>query len=110
MKKYLLTLCLILSLFVLVGCGSKCEIDGTWEGETNDGLKTTFVFKDGKVEYSNEFGFDSKGTYAIKDDVITITLESWDNPKDYKYEIKEDKLSLTAQDKYSPSYKDMIKK
>ena len=111
MKKYLITLCLVFSLFILVGCGSKNELVGTWEGETNDGLKTTFIFESGKtVKYDNEYGFDSEGTYEIKDDIVTIKLDSWDASKEYKFEVKDGKLTLTAQDAYSPSYKDMIKK
>ncbi len=111
MKKYLLTLVLVLSVFVLVGCGSKNELEGTWEGATEDGMQTTFTFKSGDaVHYENEYGIKSDGTYEIKDDVVTIKLDTWDAAIDYKYEIKDGKLTLTAQNKYSPSYTDMEKK
>ena len=115
-KKYLLIVTVFLSLFLLVGCGGKDNaLVGEWKGLT-DGesrdmqIETTFNFKsNGDVEYSNEFGINSTGTYEIKDDIVTIKLESWESAKDYKFEVKDDKLSLTAQDVYSPSYSEMVK-
>lgn len=110
MKRFLVCMVAILSIFLVTGCG-KNAIVGTWEGSSTDGLKTTFEFKsNGDVAYDNEYGFDSIGTYKIKGDTITIKLDSWDKEKEYKYEIKDKKLSLTAQDEYSPNYKDMEKK
>lgn len=110
MKKILICMIAVVSIFLVTACGKKAIV-GTWEGESNDGLKTTFVFKsDGKVEYKNEYGFDSTGTYKIKDDIVTISLKSWDKDKEYKFEVKSNKLTLTAQDEYSPSYKEMKKK
>ena len=111
MKRFLICMITIMTIFLVTACGSKNALVGTWEGKTNDGLETTFVFKkDGKVEYKNEFGFNSEGTYKTKGDIVTISLESWDKDKEYKFEVKDKKLSLTAQDEYSPSYKDMEKK
>ena len=109
-------LALIVMLFGLTACGKKEEkkhtIIGTWEGKTNDGLVTTFNFKeDGNVEYSNEYGFESEGTYKIDGDKVTIDLEIWDGQaKVYSYEIKDGKMNLTATDEWSPSYTDMVKK
>ena len=88
------------------------KIIGTWQGETNDGMDTAFVFNEDKtVEYYNEFGFDSKGTYEFKEDTkISIKLESWDKEKVYILKFKDkDRLSLEATDEYSPSYKEMKK-
>ncbi len=111
MKKYLLSLVLVLGVFLLVGCGKSNALVGTWEGSTTDGLKSTFVFKSGdKVEYSNEFGINSKGTYKIKDDTVTINLEAWDNEKVYKFSINNNTLKLSATDNYSPSYNNLKKK
>ena len=113
MKKFLISMIAVASLFVAVGCGSKKDnaLVGTWEGPTNDGLKTTFVFKkDGKVEYENEYGIKSNGTYEIKDEKVTISLESWDKAKVYEFTIKDNNLSLKATDVYSPSYDKMTKK
>lgn len=110
MKRFLVCLVAVISIFLVTGCG-KNAIVGTWEGTSNDGLKTTFEFKnDGKVAYDNEYGFNSTGTYKLKGSTITIKLETWEKEKEYKFEIKNNKLSLTAQDDYSPSYKDMKKK
>ncbi len=110
MKKFLFSLVLVCSLLLVTACGGN-KLVGTWVGDSNDGLKTTFEFKkDGKVSYKNEYGFDSKGTYEVKDDKVTIKIESWDKEKVYKYEIKDGKLKLTATDKYSPSYNSMTKK
>ena len=109
-------LVLVAMLFVLTACGKKEEkkpdIIGTWEGKTEDGLVTTFVFKDdGNVEYSNEFGFESKGTYKLDGNKVSIDLEMWDGQaKVYSYEIKDGKLNLTANDEWVPSYKDMERK
>ena len=110
MKKVLFSILLVCSVFFLTACGSN-KLIGTWEGETNDGLKTTFTFeKKNVVKYENEFGFSSEGTYEIKDDIVTIELKLWSEKKEYKFEIKDKKLYLTATDKYSPSYKGMTKK
>lgn len=110
MKRILVCLIAVISIFLVTGCG-KGSIVGTWEGASSDGLKTTFEFKkDGTVAYDNEYKFASTGDYTIKGDILTIKLESWEKTKEYKYEIKKNKLSLTAQDDYSPSYKDMEKK
>ena len=110
MKKVLFCLVLVCTLVLATACGGN-KLVGTWEGDSNDGLKTTFIFaKDGKVTYKNEYGFDSKGTYEVKDNKVTISLKSWDEKKVYKYEIKDGKLKLTATDKYSPSYNSMTKK
>ena len=110
MKKYLLGLLLVFGLFFVTACGSK-SIVGTWNGESNDGLKTTFTFeKGGKVSYSNDYGFKSSGTYSVSKDEVTIKLDNWEEKKVYKFEIKKGKLTLKPNDKYSPSYKNMTKK
>lgn len=113
MKKIISLMCVFVCVILLSGCGNKKDTNklvGTWKGTTNDGLETTFVFKkDKKVDYSNQYGVSSSGTYEIKDDEVTIKLEFWDKEKVYKYEAKDSKLSLTATDRLSPSYKDMEK-
>ena len=115
MKKYLLVLTLIVSVVFLTACGSSNELEGTWkgltDGESRDNqIETTFVFKSGgEVEYSNEYGIKGNGTYEIKDDVVNIKLNTWDQAKDYKFKVDGDKLSLTATDVYSPSYSELKK-
>lgn len=111
MRKILFSLVLVMCVCVLAGCGKSNELVGTWEGETTDGMKTTFVFKSGdKVEYSNEFGIKSNGTYKIKDDTVTINLEAWDKEKVYKFSVNDNTLKLSATDAYSPSYNNLTKK
>lgn len=111
MKKFLMSVVAVFALVLVVGCGKGNALVGTWEGATNDSLKTTFTFEKGdKVSYENEFGIKSEGTYKIDGNKVTINLKSWDKEKVYKFEVKDKKLSLTATDQYSPSYKDMIKK
>lgn len=112
MKKLLISLVALFSIAFTVGCGSKGNaLVGTWDGETVDGLKTTFKFEKGdKVSYENQFGIKSEGTYKIDGDKVTISLKTWDKEKVYKFEVKNNKLNLTATDKYSPSYKEMEKK
>ena len=111
MKKILSVLVLAVSVIFLTACGSKNKLIGTWEGATQDGLKTTFTFeKKDVVKYENEYGFKGEGTYKIEDDKVTITLDIWQEKKVYKFEIKDKKLYLTATDQYSPSYKGMTKK
>lgn len=114
-NKLLLVALFTISLFLLVGCGSsKDALSGSWKGLT-DGesrdmqIETTFTFKDGEVDYLNEYGFTGKGTYEIKDDTVTIKLDSWDQDKVYKFSVKDDTLSLTATDAYSPSYSELKK-
>ena len=111
MKKYVVSIVAVISLFLVVGCGKSNKLIGKWDGKTNDGLKTTSEFKkDGTVNYDNEYGFDSTGTYKIEDNKVTISLESWDKDKVYEFEIKDNKLTLKATDQYSPSYSNMTKK
>lgn len=113
MKKILLSFVAVFAVVLLAGCGSSNKLIGTWDGKTEDGLKTTFTFeKKGKVSYSNEYGVNSDGTYTIKDDVVTIKLDTWDKSLEYKFVVKKKKLTLTptSANSYSPSYKEMSKK
>lgn len=110
MKKIVLSFVAVFSVLLLTACGSN-KLIGTWVGRTQDGLETTFTFeKNDVVKYENEYGFKSEGTYKVKDNIITIDLELWSQKKEYKYEIKNNKLDLTATDQYSPSYKGMEKR
>ena len=53
MKKVFLSLIVIVSVLFVTGCGKSNALVGTWNGDTNDGLNTTFEFKKGdKVSYS----------------------------------------------------------
>ena len=61
------------------------------------------------MSYSNEYGITSDGTYEIEDDKVVITLKSWSEAKTYEFKVDGDTLSLTATDRYSPSYSEMKK-
>ena len=115
-KKYLLILTLFVSLFVLVGCGGKDNaLVGKWQGYSDDGKEygeqeAIFEFKsDDTVSFVSGYGIEGNGTYEIKEDIVSIKLDSWEKAKDYKFEVKDNKLSLKAQDEYSPSYSEMVK-
>lgn len=112
MKKYMLMLLLFVCLF-LVGCDDKNSIVGTWSGVSDDSLSmnVTFSFKSsskGDCSYKNSY-FETKGTCIIEGDTITMEMEDWSNPKVYKFVINDGKLSMTANDSYSPNYKDLVK-
>ena len=110
MKKIFGALVTVCFLFIVVGCGKSNKLVGKWEGATEDGLKTTFVFnKDNTVSYENEYGFDSIGKYEIKDNKVTISLESWSDDKVYEFKVDGKTLDLVSTDKYSPTYKGMKK-
>lgn len=110
MKKYIFSFVAILTLLVVTACGSN-KLKGSWEGATTDGIKTTITFdKKDKVTYKNEYAFNSTGTYKIKDDKVTIDLDIWSSPIEYKFEVKNSKLNLTATNGYSANYEGMVKK
>lgn len=104
MKK--LVISFIACLFLFTGCG-KDVLSGSWSGESNDGLKATFTFDNGKVTYKNDY-FENDGTYTIEDNKVTIK-EVWDNEKVYEFKVDGKTLSLTATDLFSPSYKSLKK-
>lgn len=110
-KKIFLSLLVILSLVLVVGCGKKEAIAGSWTGTTADSLKmeVTLTFENGKFTYKNSSA-TVEGTYTIEDNKVTIECDDWSKEKVYEYEIKDGKLSLTATDLFSPSYKDLEKK
>lgn len=113
MKKVLLGFVAVFAVVLLTACGSSNKLIGTWEGKTEDGLETTFTFeKKDKVSYSNQYGIKSEGTYSIKDDVVTIKLDTWDKALEYTFTVKNKKLTLkpTSKNSYSPSYDEMTKK
>ena len=111
MKKILISFVAVLSILLLTGCGKSNKLIGTWEGASQDGLKASFTFEKKDVfKYNNEFIDEQTGKYTIKDDVVTLEIDIWSSPKEYKFEVKDGKLSLTATDQFSPSYKDLVKK
>ena len=112
MKKILISsmlVCvLIASMLILAGCG-KDKLAGKWSDAVDDMYNATFEF-DGKgnVTYVTEYA-EGKGTYKIKDDKVTISLDIWTKPIEYKFEFNDKKLTLTATNGYSPNYKELKK-
>ena len=116
-KKYLLTIILFLSIIFVVGCGKDDnELVGRWEGHTYAAdveyqVDTTFIFENGgKVTYINGYGTNVVGKYEVSGNTVIIEVSSWDKPKEYKFKVDGDKLDMTAQDDYSPSYVGLEKK
>ena len=116
-KKYLLVLSLFVSLFLFAGCGKNDnELVGKWEGHTYAAeeeyqISTTFEFENGgKVTYINGYGTNATGKYTVSGNTVVIEVSAWDKPKEYKFKIEDNKLDLTAQDDYSPSYVGLEKK
>lgn len=112
MKK-LLTVCsliiiLAISMCCLAGCG-KDKLAGKWSNAVDDIYNAVFEF-DGKgnVTYKTEYA-EGKGTYTINEDKVTISLDIWTKPIEYKFEFNDKKLTLTATNGYSPSYKELKK-
>lgn len=83
-----LTFCLMLG--VLAGCSTK--LSGTY---TSKGLiSQSFTFeKDNQVTIS-AFGIEASGTYAIKDDKITITYGAFGLSYDWEKSFKKDGNSI----------------
>ena len=104
MKKILAISLLFVLLFGLTACGSSDSLKGTWAGTYEDG-EATWVF-DGKdkCEMTNVFGGPNKGTYTIKEKDVEIKLDVWEKATVYHFTIDGDKLTLTADDVYSPNY------
>lgn len=112
MKKIFISLVTVCIAVLLVGCSSSDILKGTWSGEDDFYGEVTFAFDgNGTVTYSTNMVDNIKGTYTIDSDTkVTIKLESWSNEKVYNYTIKNNVLELSADDIYSPSYSNLLKK
>ena len=107
MKKYVFSFLAIIMLVMVVGCGKKKEsIVGEWKIDKiqNGPVYITFG-KDNSLTYKN-INFEVTGKYSIEKDVVTF-IEVWDDEYEFKYEIKDGKLTLTALDEDVLSYTDM---
>ena len=113
MKKYFGLLLIVICVLTLTACGKSesNKLIGTWTGISSGNINTTYTFKkDLTVDFDDEYGFyPSSGTYEINEDVVTIKLDSWSESKQYRFEIKDGKLSLMAISAYMPSYPEMTK-
>lgn len=118
MKKFakVLAIALVIGIiFTLTACGGGDALSGKWEGENDDGSKSTWTFNGGKCHWFADYGegytMDQDGTYDINEEtgIVVISLELWDAPIEYAYTIDGDHLTLTSTNGYSPNY-DLSKK
>lgn len=84
----------------------KDVLSGSWKqtDDTNGNWTWTFDGK-GKCHLNGETtGFDSDGTYVLDESAkkVTVTMDSWSEPKEYSYTLTDTTLDLDS--KYS-SYK-----
>ncbi|MDL2220810.1 DUF5640 domain-containing protein [Eubacteriales bacterium OttesenSCG-928-N14] len=106
-KKVVLGILLLAAMMLtMVACGgsSNDALSGTWEGTYEDGAATWTFDGKGKCTLTNVFSSDLKGSYTIDGEDVSIKLDDWENAKLYHYKIDGSKLTLTADDAYSPNY------
>ena len=102
-KKLAVVLCLMMLATALVGCGGgdsgKTDaVTGTWKQTDEVDGNWVFTFSGGsKVKFVGETtGFESEGTYVLDEanKKLTVTLEKWDNPKEFTYTLNGNTLDL----------------
>ena len=117
-KKLALLLCLVMLATVLAACGDKKDgdsnsgsgdsgktdaITGTWKQTSEQDGNWIWTFSDGsKAKLVGETtGFESEGTYKLDEanKKVHVSLEKWDNEKDYDYIL--DGNNLTLKETYS---------
>jgi predicted small secreted protein len=113
MKKTIaLVLALMLCITLFASCGGSGGdvLKGTWEGTYEDGNASWNFDGNGKCKLTTVFLDKEPGTYTIKNDTeVDVTINGWSDAITYTYKIDGDKLTLTANDPYSPNY-DLKKK
>ncbi len=102
-------------------CGNDDEdygtgpVAGKWERYLTDGSSRgtyTFIFKDDNVTYIEKWsepGYDDDietytGVYVVENDIISMTFGNATVSVDFKYEIKGQKLTLTANNYWAKDY------
>ena len=105
-----LALTLVFGIALLAGCGGKSgdALKGTWEGVLSDGgidTDISWVF-DGKggLKFSNGYYDKQPGTYKITGDKVELNVDGWENPIVYSFTVEGKKLTMTADNGYSPKY------
>ena len=113
MKKYFISLSIILCL-ILVGCGKKDLIIGTWEYEEKQaGYNITYEFNDDKtgsykvLDLSTNEADIKEFTYKIKGNKILITYSDENDIYEQEYSVNENVLTL--KDSFGEEYA-LIKK
>jgi len=109
MKKTIaLLLVLVLGAALLAGCGNDSGGDvlkGTWEGTYEDGNATWTFDGSGKCKLTTVFLDKEPGKYTIKNGTeVDITIDGWSEAITYTYKIDGSKLTLDANNPYSPNY------
>ncbi len=108
--KMLISILLVLMLgLALVGCGGGSSGDplkGKWEGESDDGIVTTWNFDgNGACKMENEFGAKVEGTYTVEDNILMMQMTDWDEANKYEITLNDGKLSIKNVDEsYRPNY------
>ena len=82
MKKILMLIVVIVSLFAITACGKKSLV-GTWKSGD-----FTYVFNKDKTGSYNAFGIELNFTYETKKNVVTITEIESKMSVDYEYKVK----------------------
>ena len=94
MKKYLLSVLLLLCVFVLSGCTSKkTTIVGKWEAKHGT-VSYVYTFRDDKTCEYNAGGTIMKCTYTTDGDKLSILYDGNTASFDTTYEIKDGKLNV----------------
>ncbi len=113
-KKLVVFFSLVMIMTVAVACGGSSTgttaaggssdsgktdaITGTWKQTDEVNGNWTWTFSDGsKAKLVGEtVGFESEGTYTLDETnkKVTVTLASWDKPKEYTYKLDGTTLDL----------------
>jgi len=105
-KSIALLLAMILGVSLFAGCGGSGDVlKGTWQGTYEDGDATWIFDGSGKCNLTTVFLDKKPGTYTIANETkVDINIDGWEAPITYSYTINGSKLTLTANDPYSPNY------
>lgn len=79
---------LLLALLLLTGCSNN-NLEGIWKDPNGS---STITFENNEVVF-----FEVKGTFAVKGNVITLTLN--ETKIDMKYKINKNRLTIFFEDK-----------
>lgn len=106
MKKLVSLVLAAVLVLSLVACGGDA-FKGKWVGTDDNGSSgVTWEFDgNGKVTNFDNTFFTSTGTYVDnKDNTITITLEGWDSPKTFVYDLSDGILTMADIEAVAPGY------
>ena len=98
---------LVIVVAVVVACifllGND-PLKGTWKGTDEDGY-ATWEFQGGdKCVLTTPYGLELEGTCKVKDGDMEVKMDAWGGSKTYHFTIDGKKLTMKADDPYSPNY------